>query len=208
MFFNKLKNITNGIIYLIVLFLLVVIYFKNDKINNLKTDLNKKPKIEYIPQIVRDTVTDSIPVPYKVTEWKDSVIYVDNTVYKPIDLTRADSAKIAREYIKILHEYSETKHYSNVLKDDSLAFIKLDEKARFNTVFDRKLTYEHRTPVVRITHTETDKTSSVVGGLSGNFNGIDFGTGFVTRRNLVYLVSYDPFSKAYKVHFYTPVFNF
>lgn len=205
---DKIKGIANLFIYIVVLVLLVLIYFKNIKIDNLKTKLAEAPKIEYIEKVVKDTLRDSIPVPYEVIKWKDSIIYIDNTVYKPIDLTTADSVKISQEYTKIFDKYTETKSYSNILKDDSLAFIQLDEKVQYNSIFDRELTYEHRTPIVRITRVEEDNTFSIVGGLHGNFKQISFAAGVVTKRNVVYLYDYDPFTKTHRAGVYLPIFNF
>lgn len=210
---NKIKGIVNIFIYIVVLVLLVMIYFKNIRIDNLKDELNKKPII--IEKITRDTFRDSIPIPYEIVKWQDSIIYLDSTIYKPIDLTTADSAKIAQEYGKIFDKYTESKSYSNILRDDSLAFIQLDEKVQYNSIFNRKLTYEHRTPVIKLpAEVKVDYTTSIVGGLSGNFDNIGFEAGLVTKRNIVYTLKYTPeFSKTepvskYEATILLPIINF
>lgn len=202
---NKLIQVKNFIVYAIVFALVVVIYFKNNKIDNLEKELDKQPKIEYITKVERDTIRDSIPVPKEVVKWMPSE---KDTIYQPIDLTEADSAEIAKAYGDLYDTFAETKIYDDVLKDDSLAFIRVREKVQYNTVFDRELFYEHKTPTVHITKTVPDKTFSVVGGVDGSLLGLNMGVGVVTHKNSVYIFKYDPFNKTYGGAIYLPIFNF
>jgi hypothetical protein len=145
-------------------------------------------------------------VPKEVIKWKPSA---RDTIYEPIDLTKFDSARIAEEYLKLYDTFAETKIYDDILKDDTLALIRLREKVQYNSIFDRQLYYEHRTPTVYITNTNTliDKRVSVIGGMSVNHT-VNLGAGLVTARNAVYIVNYDPINNRYGGSIYLPVFNF
>lgn len=204
---DKIKSIANLFIYIVVLVLLVLIYFKNIKIDNLKDKLAEKPSIEYIEVIKKDTIVQKVPKPVEVIKWEKGKV-VKDTIYKPLDLTKSDSVKIAQAYNELYEKYAEIKVYDDILKDDSLAFIRLQEKTQYNKVFDRSLEYEHRTPTIRITRIEEDNTFSIVGGLHGNFKQISFAAGVVTKRNAVYLYDYDPFTKTHRAGVYLPIFNF
>ena len=204
---DKIKSITNLFIYIVVLVLLVLIYFKNIKIDNLKDKLAEKPSIEYVEVHKTDTIVQNVPEPVEVIKWKKGDV-VKDTIYQPLDLTVVDSVKIAKAYNELYEKYAEITIYDDILKDDSLAFIRLREKTQYNKVFDRSLEYEHRTPIIRITRVEEDNTFSIVGGLHGNFKQISFAAGVVTKRNAVYLYDYDPFTKTHRAGVYLPILNF
>lgn len=214
---NKIKAILSTfkqLLFFGVIFgLLVLIQFKNNSINRLKTELEKKPQVEFIYQHHIDTVKgDSIPYPIEVVKYKNKIIVNTDTI--PIELTKADSAQIAEAYIDLYGKYNDIKIYEDILKDDSLAFIQLNEKVTQNSIFDRELIYQDRTPVIQITNTivKQDKTFSVIGGLDASigsdFNTISLGAGIVTHSNRVFIGKYDPANKGYGVEVYLPIFNF
>lgn len=206
-----LKLVKDYFLVAVILVLLVVIYFKNNKIDKLTEELAKKPTIEYIYDTKIDTIEVLVPEPVEVIKWRDNP-KVD-TSYIQLDLTASDSSKIAQEYTKLYRKYAETKIYDDVLKDDSTAFIQLQEKVQFNSVFDRNLIFKDRTPVVNITKTviKQDKTFSIVGGIDASvgpdFNAFSVGAGIVTHKNAIYLGRYDPVNDGWGVAIYIPVFN-
>jgi len=203
---NKLQSIKNFVVFAVIMFLLVVVYFKNNRINNLETKLLSKPQIEFVYQNIVDTFTDSIPYPVEIVKWKTKT--VRDTLPIPTELNFGDSARIAEAYNNLYNQYANITLYDDILKDDTLAFIRLTEKTQYNKIFDRNLIYEDRTPIVKITTTIPDSKWSVIGGLSGNFDNIYVGTGIVTRKNAVYTINYDLFNKGYSASFYLPIFNF
>ena len=170
---NKIKGIANIVIYIAVLFLLVVIYFKNNKIDNLQAELLKKPTIEkvYLPSTT-DTITETVIKPVEVIKLDTIQIAKLDTVYQPIDLTVADSASIAQAYSEVYTDYSSKRLYDNVLKDDTLAFARLKETVQFNEITEREFIYRDKTPIIKETIYEVDKTFSVIGGIQGNFEGL------------------------------------
>lgn len=199
-----LKQLKDYVLIIVIGVLLVVIYGKNIALDNLREELNEKPKIEYIARVETDKIEDDKPVPVEIVKWKASP---PDTVYKPLDLTKADSAKIAQTYMQLYSDYAEKKIYNDVLKDDSLAFIRLEEIVQYNSIFNRKLFYEHRTPTVQITNTKIDRTTSIIGGIGIN-NGVRIEAGLVTGKNSVYIVNYNPFNNTVGGSVYLPIFNF
>ena len=206
---NSIKGIANIVIYIAVLFLLVVIYFKNNKIDNLQAELLKKPTIEkvYLPSTT-DTITETVIKPVEVIKLDTIQIAKLDTVYQPIDLTVADSASIAQAYSEVYADYSSKRLYDNVLKDDTLAFARLKETVQFNEITEREFIYRDKTPIIKETIYEVDKTFSVIGGIQGNFEGFSLMGGAVTNKNVVYTVGYNPFNKTATAGIYFPIFNF
>ena len=206
---DKIKGIANIVIYIAVLFLLVVIYFKNNKIDNLQTELLKKPTIEkvYLPSTT-DTITETVIKPVEVIKLDTIQIAKLDTVYQPIDLTVVDSASIAQAYSEVYADYSSKRLYDNVLKDDTLAFARLKETVQFNEITEREFIYRDKTPIIKETIYKVDKTFSVIGGIQGNFEGFSLMGGAVTNKNVVYTVGYNPFNKTATAGIYFPIFNF
>jgi hypothetical protein len=205
-----LKLVKTYFLTAVILFLLVVIYFKNNKIDRLTTQLAEQPTIEYVYQTKTDTITVIKPVPVEVIKYNTKI----ETSYVPLDLTHSDSATIAQEYIKLNNLYGETKVYDDVLKDDSIAFIQLQEKVQFNEIKDRNLIFLDRTPIVYITNTKVinKQLVSIVGGLdatfSKDFGGVSVGIGLITKKNAFFKVGYDPFNQATTGGVFLPIFNF
>lgn len=199
-----LKTIKDYFLVVVIGFLLITIYFKNNKIDKLTTQLNEKPKVEYVYSTQIDTFKTPAPKPKVVIKYepKDSLVYV------PLDLTSTDSAQIALAYIKLYNLYGETKIYDDVIKDDSTAYIRLQEKVQFSTIKDRNLIFEDRTPVVRITDTKNIYTTSIVGGIEVGMAGVEIGGGLITKRNTFYKVSCDPYNKTMRGGAYFAIFNF
>lgn len=203
---SKLRQIKNIFIYGVILFLVVVIYFKTNRIYNLEAQLAEKPQIEYSYIETTDTIRDTIPIPVEIIKWRDSVIY--NTVYKPIDLSHSDSTAIAQAYNDLYNNFSDIKRYDNVIKDDSIAFIRLKENVQYNAILDRELIFKDRTPIITNTVTKETRTISLVGGLSANYRGVNIAGGVVTDKNIVIVAGYDPFNKTAIGEAYFPIFNF
>jgi len=97
------------------------------------------------PKWIHDTVriTDTLPVPIydtlELPKWFRDTITLKDT------LSRLDSLRI----YNIITDYYTTKTYSDTLKNDSLAFIALDESIRENSIINRSLTYRNNyKPVV------------------------------------------------------------
>ncbi len=203
---SKLKELKNFVVYAVILVLCFIVYLKNNKIDNLKEELLEKPKIEFVNKVEKEIVRDSIPYPVEIIKWKDKIIVEVDTIAQL--LTLADSASIAEAYIQLYKNFNETRIYEDVLKDDSLAFIQLNEKVTENSIFDRELIYEHRTPTVYQTNTIIDKSWSIVGGLQGNSVGVALGGGVVTGDNAIYLVNYNLFDNSFGGTVMFSLFNF
>lgn len=214
-YLNKIKDTLKIIIknfwFILVFTLLIIIYFKNNKITNLQTKLLVKPEIELVYNVHTDTIKgDSIPYPINIIKYKDNILVYTDSV--PIELTKADSTSIALSYITLYTDYNTIKEYDDVLKDDSLAFIQIKEKVTKNTIFNRELVYTHKTPTVTIHTIKQDKLTSIVGGIDASigktYNSFSVGVGLVTPKNSVYLFRYDPINKAYGGSVNIPIFNF
>lgn len=202
---DVLNKIKDYFLIAVIAVLLIVITFKNGAINRLKKDLDEKPKVELV---YKDTTIylkgDPVPVPYKV-EVPDSI---------PVEvekfLTSADSAKIANEYAKIFTKFNSKYSYSKVFKDDTTAFIKLDQVISQNKPIDQTLTFTDRTPIVYVTNKVkvSEKVFSLSGGIEAGTQGVEVGAALVDWGNRFYKVSYDPFNKTVRGGVYMPIFNF
>lgn len=189
----------------VIAFLLIVMQFKNNKIDKLTTEVNEKPKIEYVYNTVVDTLKIPAPKPKEIIKYKPGK---DSLIYIPLDLTSADSAQIAEAYINMYNLFGETKIYDNILKDDSIAYIRILEEIQFNSIKNRNLIFQSRVPMQTITNTQHVYTTSLVGGLEAGLNGVEVGVGLITKRNAFYKVSYDPYNKAIEGGAYFRIFNF
>ena len=201
---NILKIIKNYFLFTVIAVLLIFIYFKNIKIDNLTAKLAEKPTVEYVYNTKTDTIKVLKPYPVEVIKWKESV----DTLYKPIDLNNSDSAKIAAAYKELFAKFGETKVYADVLKDDSTAYIKLEEKVQYNSISNRNLIFLDRTPVVYMDKVKNVYTTSLVGGIEAGTAGVEVGAGIITKRNTFMKVSYDPFNKTVRGGVYLSIFNF
>lgn len=213
----ELKNILSilkgfrDIFWVVVVFvLLIIVYFKNTALNNCRS---KEPevKVEYVYKTQIDTIRDTIVEPYEVIKWKEKPVIVeqDGTT---VELEDADSMQIVKAYENLYTDYNSTYSFDNILKDDTVAFIRLKENVTKNNIFNRELIFEDRTPVVHLTTKVPERTFSVIAGLDGSIgkdlNTISAGVGFVTKSNSVYLFKYDPINKGYGGAVYIPIFNF
>lgn len=201
-----LTFVKNYFLVAVIAILLIFIYFKNIKIENLNAKLAEAPKIEYVYNTKIDTIVLPIPKPIQVIKYKDNP-KVD-TLYVPIDLGASDSSKIALEYTRIYNKFAETNVYDDVLKDDTLAFIRLRENVQYNSITNRELIFLDRTPVVNITNTKYVYTTSIVGGIEAGTTGVEIGAGLITKRNNFAKISYDPFNKTTRGSVYMSIFNF
>lgn len=204
-FKDILTKIKDYFLVVVIGVLLVIIMFKNGTINKQKKQLADKPKIE---RIYKDTTIylkgDPVPVPYEV-EVPDSVPYEVEKF-----LSSADSAKIAAAYSKVFVAFNSKYSYSKVFKDDTTAFIKLDQVISQNKPVDQLLTFTDRTPIVYVTNIEKvrDRTFSLSGGIEAGTMGVEVGAGLVDYGNRFYKISYDPFNKSVRGAVYVPIFNF
>lgn len=200
---NKILNKIKDYFFIIVIgILLIIITLKNNRIDKLNIQLTEKPKIEYI----HDTIPDSIPYPKPVPYEVKVPEYIYDTI--KTKLSGKDSAQIANEYYSLYTKYATINKYSTILKNDSIAFIQLDEKVQYNSIFDRNLIFQDRTPIVKITTTKIQKVTSIIGGIEAGLNGVELGTGIITKDNRLYKISYDPYNKGLRGAVYFPIFNF
>ena len=210
---DKLLKILNIVktyfLVAVILVLLVVLFFKNNKITKLTTQLAEKPKVEYIYNTKTDTITIEAK-PYQVIKWKET----KDTIYIPLDLSSADSSQIAQAYKKLFEEFGEEKVYKDVVKDDSTAYIELIELVQYNKLQERTLMFTDRTPVVNVTNTVISNKQfiSITGGVSTSFNGtftsVSINGGLVTKKNMVMRFGYDPFNNIKTIGVDFPIFNF
>jgi c-di-AMP phosphodiesterase-like protein len=196
---NKLKKY---FLIVVIGFLLVTIYFKNNKITNLEEELSRKPKVEFIYNHHRDTVTYEKPIPVEVVKFVDRLETRWDTLYITKNLTKEDSSRIVEQFAQL-------NEYDDVLKDDSTAYVRLKEEVQYNSIQNRELIFEDRTPVAHITQPpKYISTVSIVGGIEAGLGGVDIGLGFVTKKNSFYKLSYNPYEKVIEGAVYVPIFNF
>lgn len=143
-----------------------------------------------------DTVIFNIPkpVPYKV-------IVPGETIYLP-----ADTAAILADYNKIAPDYFSNKSFSQVLKDDSSAFVGIDYRLFKNDVFDMKLSFQNRRPIAinttNVIYPPDRKLKLFTGfGFYGNkeFQGATIDLAMLTKKDHLYTAGYDPFNQY--IHF-------
>lgn len=199
-----LKLVKDYFLVAVIALLLIFIYFKNIKIENLTAKLEEKPKVEYIYNNTTDTLKVNVPKPYQVIKWEKT----RDTIYVPIDLTTADSTKITQAYKSLFEQFGEEKSYKNIMKDDSTAFIQLNQKVQYNMLQGSELIFNDRTPVVYVTNTKPVYTTSIAGGIEAGTAGVEIGAGIITKRNTFIKVSYDPFNKTVRGGGYFSIFNF
>lgn len=204
-FLKILRIMKDYALVIIIAVLLIILHFKNNKIDNLTAKLDEKPKVEYVYNTKVDTFKIFVPKPKEIIKYKPGK---DSITYVPIDLTKADSAAIAEAYLKISGLYSETKIYDDIIKNDSTAYIRLQEKVQFNSIKDRNIIFEDKTPVVRVTEKQYIYTTSIVGGVEAGTGGVEVSAGLITKKNTFYKVSYDPYNKTISGGAYFGIFNF
>jgi len=205
-FLTILKMIKDYFLVAVILFLITVLYFKNNKIDKLTTQLGEKPKVEYVYETKTDTIVMLVPKPY-IVQKVDTVI--KDRVIKEIQLM--DSTELIAAYEKLYEDYSNKKLYNQVLKDDTTAYIRLEENVQFNTIQHQKLVFESRMSTKVITDIkEINRFSIVVGATAtiGTHSGVGIGGGIVTKKNVVITGSYDPINNQTLINYYTPLFNF
>ena len=201
---NKIKTY---FLFIIIGILLVIGHFKNNKITKLSEELALEPQIEYVYNTTIDTVKIDSIIPVEVVKWYPKLTI--DTLYQPLELTTADSSDIAEAYKGLYAQFAETKIYKDTLKNDSIAFIQLNEKVQYNSVFDREFIYLDKTPIIYITQPPKHiYTTSIVGGLETGNDGIAVGIGIITKRNMFLKVSYNPSTQGYMLGGYFSVFNF
>jgi len=199
-----LKIIKTYFLIVVIGVLLVIIYFKNNKIGKLNSQLTEAPKIEYVYNTTIDTIKVPVPKPVQIIKWNNKI----DTLYIPIDLTTSDSSKIATAYKDLFSKFAETKVYDNVLKDDSTAFLRLNETVQYNSITDREYIFMDRTPTVTITNTKFTTNTSIVAGIEAGTAGIGIGVGLVTKKNNFFKASYDVYSNEYSIGGYFSIINF
>ena len=118
---------------------------------------------------------------------------------------------ISRAYAKMYNDFNATNVYNDTIRDDSLAFISIEEKVNRNQLFDRKVTFVDRTPIVYRDNVINKQRISLVGGLSADVEtslSFSLNAGLVTPTNKVFAVSYDPFTQTYRGTVMIPIFSF
>ena len=105
-------------------------------------------KGKYYPEIIDNSTTDTVfldtvKAKYKIKKAKP--IYIDTGSVKYIKLP-ADSAEITKEYLKLHKAFYSTYFYSDTLKNDSVAFIKINTKITQNKPISYDLKYFNRIP--------------------------------------------------------------
>jgi len=207
-----LKGFKNLLFFIVILTLLIIIQFKNGKINKLTEEVLQKPITEYVYNTDTITVIDTLVEVKETIKYKDKILVKVNNV--PIELTKADSAQIAEAYIALYTDYNSINKYDDILKDDSLAFVRLKEEVVRNNIHNREFIYKDRTPTIYTTNTtiKQNKTLSFVGGIGANIgketNALSLGAGIITPSNRVYLFQYDPINKGFGGSIYFSIFNF
>lgn len=203
-----LKTLKDYFLIVVIGVLLLIMTFKNNKIDNLTTQLEDKPQVEYVYNNIIDTFVDSIPTPVEIVKWYPKEVTVVDTVLESLELTNLDSAHIAEAYLELYSNYASIKVYDDILKDDSLAYIQLKEKIQYNSILDRELIYTDKTPIVYITTKQPVYTTSILGGIEAGLNGVDLGIAYIGKNNRFYKLSYDPYNKTFRGGVYVPIFNF
>lgn len=140
------------------------------------------------PPIIKVVPADSVPYivykdkpkPYAI-HYRDSVPYYD-TVWLPGDtsfvLVPIDTSALMKDCLaKVV--------YRDTLKNDSSAFILLNEMVSKNRVQYREVFFQNR----RATAYIEERTKAFVLGVGGNISGLDFSAGYRSKRD-IFSVSY------------------
>lgn len=168
---------------------------------------------KYFPVVKTQTitVTDTIfndkkifvevPKPYPV--------YRDTGSTKIIELP-PDSAAIAKAYLKLYKDFFAINYYNDTLKNDTIAFISLQEKVSQNQVQSRSFVYQNRQPTVINTTTKiiNKPKNQLYIGLQGGVNNISPGIMLKTKKGYQIKLSYDFVGpeKGITAGFYTEIF--
>jgi len=116
------------------------------------------------------------PVPVKVVE-VDS-IPVHDTLWLP-----GDTSYVLRpvDTSAILKDYFSSVQYSDTVKDDSSAFIVINEQISRNRIDSREVLFQNR----RSTMIYQPHNNAIVLGVGGTLSGIDVSAGFRHKRNVM-----------------------
>lgn len=167
---------TIGVVSLIVLAIFIKDKFFPNTVTNTKTVTKT--------DTIRDTTTvvKQLPAPEP-----DTVVEV-----KEVPMPE-DSSDLFDKYYQLYQEHHRQNFYDDVLKDDSVAFIRVEETVHGNKIVDRKLFYKNRKPTVvnkTIKETIIHRNRLFFGGEIGNST-IQPSVMFQTKNNMIYKVGYD-----------------
>jgi len=179
------------IIYLFIIAILAItsIYFLN-------TDPEEIVKTK--TEVIHDTTT--IEVTKVISKPLDTVF---DTIFVEKYISSTDSAKCLESLKTVLKEYSEEVSYSDTLMNDSIAFVKVDSKVKFNKLQYQHLTYRNNKPT-EVNNYEIRSRKLFVGG--GIYNGgIDVGMMYKTKKDLLIGVGYMPVESGIRFSAYIPL---
>lgn len=185
-FFEQVKSL---ILFIITFAFIVILYFRNQTIEELTIKLKDCNNIVYVHKI--DTIRDTTVV-YKeiIKPLPSDTEYVEIVEYIEKNLTPNDSLEIGRKVINWITDYNTIKLYDNIYRDDSIAFVRFKTSVYKNNLVDPTLIMENRLPMYKYV-TEEPKTQ-IYAGFGFNTNGPLVNAGVLTKSNILYQVQADP----------------
>lgn len=191
---KQFENFKTLILFILIAGFVIILYFRNSKIESLNAKLAELPKIEYVNHI--DTIEDSTPVYItKLIPSKADTEYVAVIKYLEKSLTKEDSLNIGKKVISWIEDYNTTRTYSKIFKDDSSAFVKFSTDIYRNRLVDPELIFKNNYPIYK-TITTPNKTE-IYGGFGAYTNGLLLNAGVMTKSKIFYQIQTDPINKYY-----------
>lgn len=150
---------------------------------------------KFFPRVIKETVHTSdtiwqdtgsivkVPKPYPV--------YRDTGSVKIIKLP-ADSAAIAKAYLKLHKDFYSTYFYKDTLVDDSTMFIELGAKITQNKPIEYETNWIDRTPSVINKKTVIHSQNEFYIGLGVGAQEINANLLFKSKEGYIFTVGYDP----------------
>lgn len=150
---------------------------------------------KFFPRVIKKTVHTSdtiwqdtgsvvkVPKPYPV--------YRDTGSVQIIKLP-ADSAAIAKAYLKLHEDFYSTYFYKDTLVDDSTMFIELGAKITQNKPIEYKTNWIDRTPSVINRTTVIHSQNEFYIGLGGGYQKTSINLLFKSKEGFIFTGGYDP----------------
>jgi hypothetical protein len=149
---------------------------------------------KFFPRVVDESTHTSDTI------WNNRVVTITDTAIVPVYINTsridtvkipADSAAIVAAYLKLHQNYNSTKYYNDTLKDDTVAFISLEEKVAQNEIKSRSLTYQNRVPTI-INNTTISQSKGILYGQGQvGIDDVSVGLRYKTKKEYQYGLSYD-----------------
>jgi len=162
----------------------------------------------YFPTVIDNSTHTSDTI------WQDSIqveyypkpypVYIDTSRIDTVHIP-ADSAAITKAYLALHQDFYSTYFYTDTLKDDSTALIKVDAEITQNKPIKYTLGYFDRTPSIINNTTNIYSQNEVFLGLDIGTQELSANLLYKSKKGYIFGVGYDPIRSNFQVKGYIKI---